>query len=122
MTNYANFFKAQMSIATELENGNRWLVYIICCDDGSLYTGITTDLARRWLEHSGQRKGAKFFRGRKPSHIVYVEGGHDRGSALRREAAIKRLSRLKKEALLLLEQNQVGILGKAQWPVSTDAN
>ena len=109
-----------MSIATELENGNRWLVYIIYCDDGSLYTGITTDLTRRWLEHSGQVKGAKFFRGRKPSHVAYIEGGHDRSSASRREAAIKRLSRVKKEALLGSEHNQVHILGKALLPISID--
>jgi putative endonuclease len=102
-----------MSIATEEENGNRWLVYIILCDDGSLYTGITTDLTRRWLEHNGQRKGAKFFRGRKPLHIAYVEEGHDRSSASRREAAIKRLSRVKKEALLRAEHNQARILGSA---------
>lgn len=98
------------------KNGNRWLVYMICCDDGSLYTGITTDLKRRWQEHSGRRKGAKFFRGRKPVQIVYVESGHDRSSASRREAAIKLLPRAGKETLLLNEHNQVHILGRALLP------
>lgn len=83
------------------ENSNRWLVYIIRADDSSLYTGITTDMARRWQQHTAvQRGGAKFFRGRKPLALVYIEEGHDRSSATRREAAIKRLARPAKELLL----------------------
>lgn len=88
-------------------NGNRWLVYMIRCDDDSLYTGITTDIARRWREHGGgdeevsrSGKGAKFFRGRRPLQLVYLEGGHDRASATRRELTIKRLARAAKVQLL----------------------
>jgi putative endonuclease len=75
-----------------------WLVYMIEVSDGSLYTGITTDMARRWRQHLAGR-GAKYFRGRAPQRLVYLETGHDRGSASRREVAIKRLSVDKKRAL-----------------------
>lgn len=68
-----------------------WLVYIILCSDGSLYTGITKDLDRRVAQHASGC-GAKYFRARTPGPVVYLEGGHDRASASRREAAIKRLS------------------------------
>jgi putative endonuclease len=65
-----------------------WQVYIIRCSDESLYTGITTDLERRWRQHSS-RRGARYFRGRAPVAVVYLERGHDRSSASRREVAIK---------------------------------
>jgi putative endonuclease len=96
----------------ETDENRIWLVYIIGCDDGRLYTGITNDMARRWREHAGSRQGAKFFRGRKPEQLLYVESGHDRSSALRREAAIKRLARTAKQALLLAASNQ---LAKKDW-------
>jgi putative endonuclease len=70
-----------------------WTVYIIHCDDGSLYTGVTTDLERRFNEHLTGRRGAKYFNGRKPGQVVYSEELHTRSSACRREAAIKKLSR-----------------------------
>jgi putative endonuclease len=89
------------------DNGGDWLVYIIGCDDGRFYTGITNDMARRWREHAGSRQGAKFFRGRKPQQLLYIEDGHDRSSALRREAAIKRLTRPAKELLLTASSNQM---------------
>lgn len=97
-------------------NGNCWWVYIIGCDDGRLYTGITTDMQRRWLEHSGRRKGAKFFRGRKPSQLVYVESSHDRASASRREAAIKKLPRAAKIKLLDTSHNELHTLDRALLP------
>jgi putative endonuclease len=77
-----------------------WLVYIIEATDGRLYTGITTDMARRWQAHSGGKHGAKFFRGRQPARLCYLERDHDRASASRREAAIKKLSRPQKLQLL----------------------
>jgi putative endonuclease len=67
-----------------------WQVYIILCSDGSLYTGITTDLERRLGQHR-QGRGAKYFRGRWPEKVVYTETGHSRSSAASREAAIKAL-------------------------------
>ena len=76
-----------------------WTVYIIRCSDGSLYTGITTDLRRRFEEHSGRVRGARYFNGRQPESIIYSESGHSRSSASRREAAIKKLTRADKLGL-----------------------
>lgn len=70
-----------------------WYVYIIKASDGSLYTGVTTDVERRFSEHCSPDKGARYFRGRKPLEVVYTESHPDRSSAQRREAAIKNLSR-----------------------------
>ena len=78
-----------------------WSVYIIEATDGSLYTGVTTDLDRRWREHTGTGRGAKFFRGsRQPRRIRYSESVPGRSEALRREVAIKRLSRAEKLELI----------------------
>lgn len=85
-----------------------WYVYMIKASDGSLYTGITTDVQRRFQEHlggnpgakKGVKKGAKYFQGRKPEKVVYVEEGHDRSSASKREAEIKCLRREQKLALV----------------------
>lgn len=77
-----------------------WTVYIIACDDGSLYTGVTTDLERRLAEHRGSRRGARYFSGRAPVRVVYREDGHTRSSACRREAAIKKLDRAAKLRLI----------------------
>jgi len=78
---------------------------MIRADDGLYYTGITNDLSRRWQQHRTQKNGAKFFRGRRPEAVVYLETGHDRGSASRREAAIKKLARSAKLQLLRAECN-----------------
>jgi putative endonuclease len=78
-----------------------WTVYIIRCDDGSLYTGVTTDLDRRLAEHAAGRRGARYFNGRRPVKVEYREGGHTRSSASRREAAIKKLSRAAKLRLII---------------------
>ena len=77
-----------------------WFVYIIRSDDDLLYTGVTTDVDRRFAEHAEDRKGAKFFNGRKPVEVVFTESGHTRSSACVREAEIKKLSRRQKEALI----------------------
>jgi putative endonuclease len=77
-----------------------WSVYIIESDDNSYYTGITTDVERRFEEHSTGPLGAKFFNGRTPIKIVYQEGGHTRSTASKREAEIKKLSRSQKLDLL----------------------
>lgn len=77
-----------------------WSVYIIQCSDGSLYTGVTTDIERRFAEHRDGKRGARYFSGRQPESVVWQEEDHDRSSALRREAAIKKLSRQDKLALV----------------------
>ncbi len=76
-----------------------WQVYIIETQDKTLYTGITNDLANRWLAHQ-QGKGAKYFRLHKPEKIVYVEACANRSEASKREAEIKKLTRLEKELLI----------------------
>jgi putative endonuclease len=84
-----------------------WQVYIILCTDNSLYTGITIDVARRFNQHA-DRQGAKYFRSRQPKQLVYVETGHDRSSASKREIVIKKLPRLEKLQLLASDSNKVG--------------
>ena len=66
--------------------GTNWHVYIILCSDDTLYTGITTDVERRLQQHGGGR-GAKYFRGRRPIRLLYLESGHTRSSAGKREIA-----------------------------------
>jgi putative endonuclease len=80
--------------------GSHWTVYIIRCEDGSLYTGISTDVARRFREHLDHPRGARYFNGRQPLEVAWREDGHSRSSACRREAAIKKLSRDEKLKLV----------------------
>ncbi len=82
-----------------------WQVYIIRCTDNTLYTGITVDVARRFNQHAASQ-GAKYFRGRRPEQLVYVETGHNRSTASKRERHIKKLPRLEKLQLLDSECNQ----------------
>ncbi len=77
----------------------RWAVYVLRCADGSLYTGATTDVARRLAQHLAGR-GARYTRARLPVALVHAERARDRSAALRREAAIKRLPRSGKLALI----------------------
>lgn len=70
-----------------------WYVYMIRASDQSLYTGVTTDVARRFKEHCGKARAARFFRGRQPLEVVYTEAHPDRSSAQKREASIRKLGR-----------------------------
>jgi putative endonuclease len=72
-----------------------WFVYIVRCRDGSLYTGISTDVRARIAVHNDGR-GARYTRARRPVTLVYVERRRSRSTALRREAAIKALPRAEK--------------------------
>ena len=78
---------------------NIWKLYILRCGDGTLYTGITTDVEKRFAVHS-LGKGAKYTRGRGPLELVYQETCGDHSTALKREAEIKKLSREEKEKLI----------------------
>lgn len=80
-----------------------WYVYMLCCGDGSLYTGYTDDVERRLAVHQSG-KGGKYTRSHLPVELVYREELPDKSAALRREAALKRLSR--KEKLVLIESTQ----------------
>lgn len=76
-----------------------WWVYILQCGDGTLYTGIATDVEERLAKHQAG-KGAKYTRGRGPLEVVYREAVGGRGDAVRRESAIKQLSRGEKMRLI----------------------
>lgn len=78
-----------------------WCVYMVRCGDGSLYTGIATDAARRVAEHNGSDLlAAKYTRVRRPVVLVYQEQCLDRADAARREHAIKRMRRREKLSLI----------------------
>ncbi|MDO3382272.1 GIY-YIG nuclease family protein [Gilvimarinus algae] len=77
-----------------------WFTYIIECDNGRLYTGITTDINRRWQEHCSGTRGARFFRTCRPERLVWLETFSDRAQASQREAGIKKMTRAQKLALL----------------------
>ena len=72
--------------------------------DGQLYTGITTDIQRRWQEHSSGKGGARYFRTSKPESLCLTEQHPDRSSASKREAEIKKMPKLAKEALVANHQ------------------
>lgn len=77
-----------------------WFVYILRCADDTLYTGVTTDIARRLAEHNAAgAPAARYTRGRLPVTLVYQEAAASRSSAARREAAIKKMARARKLAL-----------------------
>lgn len=79
--------------------GNAWKLYILRCGDGSLYTGITTDVERRLEEHRSG-KGAKYTRSRGPLELAYVEDCTDKSAALKRECRIKSMTRAEKLKLI----------------------
>lgn len=81
-----------------------WKLYMLRCRDGSLYTGITTDVEKR-LEAHRSGKGAKYTRGRGPLELVYQEGCGDHSTALKREIEIKALTR--EDKLNLIEKNNL---------------
>src|SRR3954468_10601468 len=76
-----------------------WQVYVLRCGDGSLYTGIARDAEARLRQHEAG-KGARYTRGRGPLSMVHLEPAASQGDALRREAAIRKLGRAGKEALI----------------------
>jgi putative endonuclease len=76
-----------------------WFVYVIRCADQSFYTGVTTDAERRIDEHN-DGSGARYTRARGPVELVYLERVKDRGSALRREHEIKRMTAAGKRAMV----------------------
>jgi predicted GIY-YIG superfamily endonuclease len=77
----------------------KWYLYVLRCGDGTLYTGITTDVQARFAQHQAG-KGAKYTRGRGPLEVVYTEECEDHSAALKRELAVKALSREEKERMI----------------------
>ncbi len=81
---------------TVRKRAERWLLYILKCSDGTLYTGITNDLVRRMEKHACG-KASRYTRSRLPVRLVHAEGCLNKSSALRKELRIKALTRLGKE-------------------------
>ena len=77
----------------------KWYLYILRCGDGTLYTGITTDVESR-LEAHRSGKGAKYTRGRSPLELVYREECESHSDALKRELAVKAMPREEKQQLI----------------------
>ena len=78
-----------------------WQVYIVRCADGTLYTGVAMDVARRVTEHNGSgTRGARYTRSRRPVKLVYQQKAANRAAACKREYRIKQLSRREKLALI----------------------
>ncbi len=77
-----------------------YFVYILQCNDGALYTGITSDLARRVKEHNGSKLGAKYTKARRPVKVVYSKEFADRSAASIEEARIKKINRREKIELI----------------------
>lgn len=79
---------------------NLWVVYIIRTAADKLYTGITTDIERRFTEHRTKQKGARFFHFSDPEKLLFIESHPDRSTASKREIEIKKMSRLQKMKLI----------------------
>jgi putative endonuclease len=75
-------------------------VYIVECSDGTYYTGIAVDVEKRLHEHNHSPKGARYTRSRRPVTLRYTEVLPDRSSALKREYAVKKMTRAQKSALV----------------------
>ena len=74
-----------------------WYLYVVRCSDDTLYTGITTDLARRLNEHNTSKRGAKYTKTRRPINLVYYELYQSRSNAQKAEHKFKKLTRTQKE-------------------------
>jgi predicted GIY-YIG superfamily endonuclease len=81
-------------------SSSRWLVYLVRCSDGSLYTGITNDLPKRLRAHAAG-KASKYTRSRLPVRLAYSEPHKSKSAALKHEADIKRLRRAEKDRLIV---------------------
>lgn len=81
-------------------SSGEYSLYIVRCNDGSLYTGIATDVERRIREHESGARGAKYLRGKGPLNLEYSAALGDRGTAQQFEHRVKRLERERKEALI----------------------
>ncbi len=85
---------------TEQNKINAWWVYLLRCNDNSLYAGVTTDINRRVDEHNNSKLGAKYTRARRPVSLAYLEQADNKSIACKREYQIRHLSKQKKELLV----------------------
>ena len=79
---------------------NNWFLYVLQCSDGTLYTGVTTDIDRRLNEHNTSSKGAKYTKIRRPVKLVYWIDFKDRSTAQKAEYKFKQLTREQKEKII----------------------
>ena len=77
-----------------------WFVYMVRCHDGSLYTGITTNVGRRVIEHNTSKKGAKYTRSRRPVELAWRSHGMSVMTAAKNEYRIKQMTKRQKEDFL----------------------
>ena len=98
-----------------------WWVYILRCADDTLYTGCNDDVEKRCAAHNSG-KGAKYTRGRGPVTVVYREACESRSAALRREAAVKKLSRAEKWRLILCARTTKNALPEQEDRAKIDGN
>ena len=77
-----------------------WYVYMVRCNDGTLYTGITNDLEKRIKAHNSGKDGARYTRSRRPVKLVYSEEAGSKSTAAKREYKIKKMTRVKKMELI----------------------
>ncbi len=77
-----------------------WFVYMLRCSDNSLYTGVTTDVERRIIEHNAKKSVTKYTRVRQPVEVAYQEKAESRSEACKREAQLKKLTKKEKEILV----------------------
>jgi len=83
---------------------SNWFVYMLRCADNSLYTGVTTDVERRLVEHNAKKSVTKYTRVRQPVSVAYYEKSESRSDACKREAELKKLTKKQKEAIVLSEK------------------
>ena len=84
-----------------MEVGDRpWFLYVVHCSDGTLYTGVTTDVSRRVREHNTGSRGAKYTKTRRPVRLVYRIDFETRSAAQRAEYKFKKLTRKQKNEVI----------------------
>lgn len=86
------------------KTANTWFVYILACNDGSLYTGITRNISKRVHQHNHCKSGSKYTRSKRPVELVYYEEAICKSSAAKREYAIKKLLPIDKKKLITSNQ------------------
>lgn len=84
----------------EVLDEGQWCVYILECNDKTLYTGVTNNIENRLHQHNHGQVGAKYTRARRPVKLVYIENQENKSEAMKREHAIKQLSRADKLKLI----------------------
>jgi len=88
------------NIAEKMTTNSAWYVYLLRCNDNSLYAGITTDMNRRLHQHNNTKLGAKYTRAKRPVTLAFIEEATDKSNASKREYQLRKLTKIKKEQLV----------------------